>query len=104
MPVKFDQINIAQITGWIDKGLNEKSYIIPGLGDFGERRCVRCTSWYSSSPTMDLDIVNEESSRATSIITLLDNYHAAFKCLILHAFCRFAAFFSLSIWFSVLNG
>ncbi|KZT13214.1 PRTase-like protein [Laetiporus sulphureus 93-53] len=29
------------ITGWIDKGLNEKSYIIPGLGDFGERRyCV----------------------------------------------------------------
>lgn len=29
------------ITGWIDKGLNEKAYIIPGLGDFGERRyCV----------------------------------------------------------------
>lgn len=53
---------------------------------------------------MDLDIVNEESSRATSIITLLDNFHAAFKCLILHAFCRFAVFFSLSIWFSVLNG
>ncbi|KAI0687330.1 PRTase-like protein [Earliella scabrosa] len=29
------------ITGWIDEGLNEKAYIIPGLGDFGERRyCV----------------------------------------------------------------
>lgn len=28
-----------QITGWIDKGLNEQAYIIPGLGDFGERRC-----------------------------------------------------------------
>ncbi|KAF9448160.1 PRTase-like protein [Macrolepiota fuliginosa MF-IS2] len=29
------------ITGWIDQGLNEKAYIIPGLGDFGERRyCV----------------------------------------------------------------
>ncbi|KAH8827259.1 uracil phosphoribosyltransferase-domain-containing protein [Flagelloscypha sp. PMI_526] len=29
------------ITGWIDDGLNEKAYIIPGLGDFGERRyCV----------------------------------------------------------------
>lgn len=28
----------AQITGWIDQGLNEKSYIVPGLGDFGERR------------------------------------------------------------------
>lgn len=27
-----------QITGWIDQGLNEKAYIIPGLGDFGERR------------------------------------------------------------------
>ena len=29
-----------QITGWIDQGLNEKAYIIPGLGDFGERRYV----------------------------------------------------------------
>lgn len=29
---------IQQITGWIDKCLNEKAYIIPGLGDFGERR------------------------------------------------------------------
>jgi hypothetical protein len=28
----------VQITGWIDLGLNEKAYIIPGLGDFGERR------------------------------------------------------------------
>ncbi|RDX44711.1 PRTase-like protein [Polyporus arcularius HHB13444] len=29
------------ITGWIDQCLNEKAYIIPGLGDFGERRyCV----------------------------------------------------------------
>ncbi|KAF9651144.1 PRTase-like protein [Thelephora ganbajun] len=36
---KFPQLRV--ITGWIDKGLNEKSYIIPGLGDFGERRyCV----------------------------------------------------------------
>lgn len=30
----------VQITGWIDQGLNEKAYIVPGLGDFGERRCV----------------------------------------------------------------
>ena len=30
----------TQITGWIDQGLNEKAYIIPGLGDFGERRYV----------------------------------------------------------------
>lgn len=29
-----------KITGWIDQGLDEKAYIIPGLGDFGERRCV----------------------------------------------------------------
>ncbi|KAI0043171.1 PRTase-like protein [Auriscalpium vulgare] len=26
------------ITGWIDEGLNDRAYIIPGLGDFGERR------------------------------------------------------------------
>jgi len=29
---------LRMITGWIDKGLNEKRYIVPGLGDFGERR------------------------------------------------------------------
>ena len=28
----------SQITGWIDDGLNERAYIVPGLGDFGERR------------------------------------------------------------------
>lgn len=33
---KFPKLKI--ITGWIDEGLNEKAYIIPGLGDFGERR------------------------------------------------------------------
>jgi len=33
---KFPKLRV--ITGWIDKGLNEKRYIIPGLGDFGERR------------------------------------------------------------------
>jgi hypothetical protein len=32
--------NSSQVTGWIDQGLNEKAYIIPGLGDFGERRYV----------------------------------------------------------------
>jgi hypothetical protein len=36
-----------QITGWIDKGLNEKAYIIPGLGDFGERRYVLDRSFRS---------------------------------------------------------
>ncbi|KAG2114617.1 PRTase-like protein [Suillus discolor] len=30
--------SLRVITGWIDQCLNEKSYIIPGLGDFGERR------------------------------------------------------------------
>ncbi|KIJ11462.1 hypothetical protein PAXINDRAFT_118958 [Paxillus involutus ATCC 200175] len=29
---------VRVITGWIDKGLNEKAYILPGLGDFGDRR------------------------------------------------------------------
>ncbi|KAG6905010.1 Uracil phosphoribosyltransferase, synthesizes UMP from uracil [Tephrocybe rancida] len=32
---KYPQLKV--ITGWIDDGLNEKAYIIPGLGDFGER-------------------------------------------------------------------
>lgn len=37
-----------QITGWIDQGLNDKAYIIPGLGDFGERRYEpRPDSWAS---------------------------------------------------------
>ncbi|KAI0269390.1 uracil phosphoribosyltransferase-domain-containing protein [Gloeopeniophorella convolvens] len=29
---------VKVITGWVDEGLNEKAYIVPGLGDFGERR------------------------------------------------------------------
>jgi len=33
---KYPRLKV--ITGWIDEGLNEKAYIIPGLGDFGERR------------------------------------------------------------------
>ncbi|KAG8904395.1 hypothetical protein FRB99_001817 [Tulasnella sp. 403] len=32
------------ITGWIDKGLNEKKYIVPGLGDFGERSISRAAA------------------------------------------------------------
>ncbi|KAJ2934737.1 hypothetical protein H1R20_g1483, partial [Candolleomyces eurysporus] len=32
---KFPSLKV--ITGWIDEGLNDKAYIIPGLGDFGER-------------------------------------------------------------------
>lgn len=31
----FPKISI--VTGWIDDGLNEKKYIVPGLGDFGDR-------------------------------------------------------------------
>jgi len=30
--------SLKVITGWIDQGLNDKAYIVPGLGDFGERR------------------------------------------------------------------
>ncbi|THH05811.1 hypothetical protein EW145_g4531 [Phellinidium pouzarii] len=33
---KYPQLRV--ITGWIDKCLDDKAYIIPGLGDFGERR------------------------------------------------------------------
>ncbi|KAH9007227.1 uracil phosphoribosyltransferase-domain-containing protein [Lactarius hatsudake] len=30
--------SLKVVTGWIDEGLNERAYIVPGLGDFGERR------------------------------------------------------------------
>jgi len=30
--------SLRVVTGWIDDGLNERAYIVPGLGDFGERR------------------------------------------------------------------
>ncbi|KIM27221.1 hypothetical protein M408DRAFT_330136 [Serendipita vermifera MAFF 305830] len=33
---KFPQCRV--ITGWVDRELNEKKFILPGLGDFGERR------------------------------------------------------------------
>ncbi|TRM68749.1 uracil phosphoribosyltransferase-domain-containing protein [Schizophyllum amplum] len=33
---RFPKLKV--IAGWIDEGLNEKAYIVPGLGDFGERR------------------------------------------------------------------
>ncbi|KAF8518536.1 uracil phosphoribosyltransferase-domain-containing protein [Hysterangium stoloniferum] len=33
---RFPELKV--ITGWIDPILNEKSWIIPGLGDFGDRR------------------------------------------------------------------
>ncbi|KAM0789003.1 hypothetical protein ACM66B_003071 [Microbotryomycetes sp. NB124-2] len=29
--------NVKVVTAWIDEGLNEKKYIVPGLGDFGDR-------------------------------------------------------------------
>lgn len=32
---KYPEIKI--ITGSIDQGLDEKKYIVPGLGDFGDR-------------------------------------------------------------------
>lgn len=31
---KYPEVRI--ITGWVDEGLNEKNYIVPGLGDFGD--------------------------------------------------------------------
>ena len=27
----------VQITAWVDEGLDHRSYIVPGLGDFGDR-------------------------------------------------------------------
>jgi uracil phosphoribosyltransferase len=27
----------TQITAWVDEGLDKNNYIVPGLGDFGDR-------------------------------------------------------------------
>lgn len=40
-----------QITGWVDDGLNERAFIVPGLGDFGERRCAYY-AWYGQEDTL----------------------------------------------------
>lgn len=52
--------NNVQITGWIDKGLNEKAYIIPGLGDFGERRWASAAASLSLSLTLTAGTVFEQ--------------------------------------------
>ena len=31
---------VKVITAWVDEGLNEQKYIVPGLGDFGDRFVV----------------------------------------------------------------
>lgn len=31
----YPQVKV--VTAWIDDALNEKKYIVPGLGDFGDR-------------------------------------------------------------------
>ena len=35
--LQLDYPKIKIVTGFVDAGLNEKAYIIPGLGDFGDR-------------------------------------------------------------------
>ena len=42
------------MTGWIDEGLNERAYIVPGLGDFGERRYVKLGMGYKDRRTKSL--------------------------------------------------
>ena len=60
------------MTGWIDQGLNEKAYIIPGLGDFGERRFAIHPSRFSNynlTVVGDIDIARDTSS--TCVLVLL---------------------------------
>ena len=53
-------MELVQITGWIDQGLNDKAYIIPGLGDFGERRWL-IFPFYGYIPlTIEQGIVNNQ--------------------------------------------
>ncbi|GJJ14127.1 Uracil phosphoribosyltransferase, synthesizesUMP from uracil [Clathrus columnatus] len=60
--------NVRVITGCVDEGLNEKAYIIPGLGDFGERsssmsntgRYLHIPPGYVSARTLIIQTVVEE--------------------------------------------
>jgi hypothetical protein len=54
-------MELVQITGWIDQGLNEKAYIIPGLGDFGERRWLMFTFYCYIFLTIEQGIANNQS-------------------------------------------
>jgi len=63
-------MELVQITGWIDQGLNEKAYIIPGLGDFGERRWFMFPFYHYIFLTIEQGIVNNQPMAFVKIITL----------------------------------
>ena len=37
VPLYCLSIADTQITAWVDEGLDKNNYIVPGLGDFGDR-------------------------------------------------------------------
>ena len=72
-------MELVQITGWIDQGLNEKAYIIPGLGDFGERRWFMFPFYHYIFLTIEQGIVNNQPMAFVKIITLpVQTLHGSF--------------------------
>ena len=37
LPISFPNTNVHLVTGAVDEKLNEHGYIVPGLGDAGDR-------------------------------------------------------------------
>lgn len=100
---------VEKITGWIDKGLNEKAYIIPGLGDFGERRYVLRALRASLTHYMELDdstinlpCFSHTSSQLLSLIPHSAQSDDSQDCA-LGFTCKRASLFRASIWIAFLD-
>lgn len=100
---------VEKITGWIDKGLNEKAYIIPGLGDFGERRYVLRALRASLTHYMELDdstinlpCFSHTSSQLLSLIPHSAQSDDSQDCA-LGFTCKRASLFRASIWIAFFD-
>lgn len=100
---------VKKITGWIDKGLNEKAYIIPGLGDFGERRYVLRALRASLTHYMELDdstinlpCFSHTSSQLLSLIPHSAQSDDSQDCA-LGFTCKRASLFRASIWIAFFD-
>jgi len=84
-------MELVQITGWIDQGLNEKAYIIPGLGDFGERRWFMFPFYHYIFLTIEQGIVNNQPWPLSRLL----------RCLPRHFIGNHGSFFLFSFFFGL---
>jgi len=67
-------MELVQITGWIDQGLNDKAYIIPGLGDFGERRWFMFPFYHYIFLTIEQGIANNQPWPLSRLLRCLSRH------------------------------